>query len=968
MAIDPSGFGPYSMAVFLAHQSTGPDTGGPTVRHHEGPPTLLTAPSIGPGDEYEQFLKPPLGTRRTVRNPDPALDPQVVRHTRTRTVVLNPLADRTVISVSPGLLENIYYVTAGALEVKKRDLKKNIVLDYQLDKVEAAFLGMPAGNYYVGNSRFDSGDDESSADGSVSVDPLCDQYGPLLYHTVGQRALHIHDLTRSSETYGPPYRLKIDVLLNHVGTPKESVLLKCIRANCLTPAFVRVNERAKLAVHLSMAVTWRTGCSSQMVDLVQFLVADPAVRDYVRDNRLLPGAAEFWRSYWFNLESKLEPDAMDVEFAEVHTRRAETVELKPDYGNPFAARVKDIKYGNANALVEHAALWLYALSGLHAPHANIAQRAQSLFGGFDAASRRDYSLHGDEPDRFCVIVSRLLPQFKDLGLLLTHAETMHELIAPEDRARYGELLATYTHWNDAFHALQALPPNDDGTPAQLAQRRHANGKRLEALQAMYPLLPRSMRDDVATSYLVSHWLMNWDVVNIGLANLGFYREHGSGRWVSAAVDFGNSLTLGFGGRNKEDSWDTAGSARGLNDTARPDDPDPLQRTHTPNVIDRRWTGDLRYGPRPPANVPRRDGGGSVDVKVTSSFTDIGNLPRIPVAMLVQQQIQAETFAVGMDDGGWTTRQDDPSPRPPVRPNHGTFKPLGEKREAPYLARDFAPFVEAAFRLSLVPDEALEAMTLKVWPWQGPKTEALTQKFCPRTGTDLPNHVELAQRLAERRDQIVAQFDIERWAETHPDKAEKVYAEVFAAVLGLTNIVIPPHDWGTRDDSGNRSGASSRKPNDDLVVQYGIEDPEPRSRERPVEELVARVNSRTARLRERVTSRPEALQRRLQLLVDRANQLEADPQVARCVALMRQREQLGTVGVGSTSLSLSDRADRRIALAGQIDALGQAVRERGQDLLTLQATLIPRVQMQLEQATRERAQYLDEDKSGEGSNA
>jgi hypothetical protein len=249
------------------------------------------------------------------------------------------------------------------------------------------------------------------------------------------------------------------------------------------------------------------------------------------------------------------------------------------------------------------------------------------------------------------------------------------------------------------------------------------------------------------------------------------------------------------------------------------------------------------------------------------------------------------------------------------------------------------------------------MTKKVWPWQGPETDALTQKYCPRTGTDLPDHAELAQRLADRRDAIVAQFELTRWAEQHPDKAYKAYAEVFASVLGLTNIVIPPPDWGTRDDSGRSHGPSPGQAGD-LVEQYGIKDAIPLSRHRAVEQRIGEAMSSKARQRERVMERPDALQRRVGLLIEQATRLRQDPQVAQYIAAMRQYRELTTPGSGA-AMSLTERADRVAALTQELQRLDGPTLAQRQELDHLLAT-IRQVQAQADHANQVRQAYLDQE--------
>lgn len=730
--------------------------------------------------------------------------------------------------VMEGVNETLDRPETDLLEMK--DVIARVEVLRSLTGIECDFLGMPDGKYHVGMSLLKNG-----------IDGTEQRYGPLLYHLFGARSIAIHDLAMYSSRYGPPFKPNIETLFNAIGTPDEEILLSTIRQNCVPEDFMDENEQAKLMVHLSQAFLWRTGRSSEIADIVQMLNR-PAVRQYIQEHgsHLLPDAKNFWEARRFNLERKLVPDPLKVEFAAVHTRRYQTVILQPFFGQQLKVRVKDIAYGNTNAVVENCALHLMALTGLAVPAANIGLHADSLLGGFDAKSRRDYEHHQDNPERFCIIASPLLNEFKDLGLLLIDKPSMHNLVDKADRGRYDELLQAYATATERLEALVSEQPIVDGQHPQLDLIQDLTGEQLGARQGMFKLLPQSLQDETARAEFASMFVGNWDFVNRGLANFGVYVEPGTGKLMTATLDFGNSLLLGFGGQQKHQSWIAPPGKTHLNEPALIDDPRPEKRTGTPNLLDPRWVGDLGYhGARPPAVVPKRSaedpassstakGKGkavgveaqqqSVQVPRHPSFSTVADTPRTtPIAMLIEKQIRAETFEVG---NMALPAQTVPSA---VHPND----PPKDRRVTSYNEKDLSPFMDAAYRLSLIPDEAIMATLLKYWPWQGGASQAAADVMFPwMKHDDRPGHTEMTNRVVARRDELVSRFDVEAWAKRHPQEAAQAYNEVFAAVLGSTNVMLSPAPWMVRDDTETVTPKPPPEaPADaDLVQYYGIRDP------------------------------------------------------------------------------------------------------------------------------------------------
>jgi len=640
-----------------------------------------------------------------------------------------------------------YLQAATGQDVTVEKLVDKVKIQHAFTAAAPKILGFPSGRHYIG----------------LPLIPGNEM--PLHYHTVGAQELHI---------WGGPEQRKLiwdsadpSRLRDALQTKSEPVALATIRSFWTRTGNIPFEKQAEVITILAEAVTTRKSCSSACVELINEM-SSPFVRHLLsqpqRPERFSP-------SKILDLGKLLGPEGVDLGSAPIRTRRAETVTI-----DGWLNRVKDIAYGNAAAATEVAAAKFYALTGLDCPDSRLAWNAADLFGGFDSASRVDFQDHQHDDSRFCVVASPVLTGFRDLGLFVMDREVMVRLIEENRVEEYDQAIALYNTAQARYDFIVNETTIDTYEGDRVADLQQAHADQLKAMQTAYSMLPKPLRDETAKAYLASTWIGNWDFVNFGLANFGFYREEHSGRLRAATVDFGNSLQQGFGGRQKQNSWDTIGKKKGLNDRARPDDP------MLPVEVKQAWAGTLKFS----------------DPLHAKSVSDIGNLPRmIPIAPLIAPQIQAET-------------------------THGIGGPLAPD------TKEMVPFFEAAYRISLIPDEAIFSIAMQHWPWD----DEADVEFFPRhkmkkppvpgreedppqyMERDAPGYKEMAQIMMQRRDDIAGRFDFDRFVERHPLEAKHAYDETFAAVLGLTGFLLEP----------KKPSAPALRPSPFSPVQMSAEEP------------------------------------------------------------------------------------------------------------------------------------------------
>jgi len=200
----------------------------------------------------------------------------------------------------------------------------------------------------------------------------------------------------------------------------------------------------------------------------------------------------------------------------------------PKHGDVYF-RTKRIKYGNFNAMWEVLSGQLYALTGMVAPDLRLIM------------------LQGESADslpEMCV-ASPIISAFQDLGDFLL--EDAVWFIEQSDIAAWGEYRNIIKEINESSRK-GAIPAAD-------------KLRRLAAMEKIYEMLPPYFHREIEKAFAASKFIANWDFANFSLANIGCCFSLDSDQQVvkveSVFVDFGNSGVIGFGGKTKEQSLERA---------------------------------------------------------------------------------------------------------------------------------------------------------------------------------------------------------------------------------------------------------------------------------------------------------------------------------------------------------------------------------------------------------------------------
>ncbi len=201
------------------------------------------------------------------------------------------------------------------------------------------------------------------------------------------------------------------------------------------------------------------------------------------------------------------------------------LEVMPANGGA-SFRVKKIKYGNHNAMWEVMSAHLYALTGLSCPDVRLMKT-------------RDVNESGIP--QLCV-ASPIVSGYQDLGDFLIG-----------DAARFITQ-SNFEKWKEQKSIIEAI--NLRAQSGGIVARNKLD--RLKAMEKIYDMLPDYFHAEIEKSYVASKFIANWDFANFNLANIGCkFLLDGEGKIVSfesVFVDFGNSGVIGFGGKYKEASF------------------------------------------------------------------------------------------------------------------------------------------------------------------------------------------------------------------------------------------------------------------------------------------------------------------------------------------------------------------------------------------------------------------------------
>ncbi len=229
-------------------------------------------------------------------------------------------------------------------------------------------------------------------------------------------------------------------------------------------------------------------------------------------------------------------------------RDRDIINAIPD-GEETEFRSKSIKYGNHNAMWEVLSSHLYGLTGLTAP--------DNRFVVDDTRTPRS----DGSPD--ILVASPLITGYLDLGNFLINSAVLRFI--PQDY---------HAIWNTAKTRIEAInKKHKDGfgmTPEEQMEKR-------DCLEKIYEIMPDYFHTEIEKSFAASKFVANWDFANQNLNNIGcrftLDREGEVIGFESVFVDFGNCGKIGFKGKYKEDSLENA-NTEARNTITNPNEPDP----------------------------------------------------------------------------------------------------------------------------------------------------------------------------------------------------------------------------------------------------------------------------------------------------------------------------------------------------------------------------------------------------------
>lgn len=208
-------------------------------------------------------------------------------------------------------------------------------------------------------------------------------------------------------------------------------------------------------------------------------------------------------------------------------------------------RVKDIKYGNNNAMWEVLSSQLYALTGLGVPDNRLL-----------IYSERETRENG-APKVF--VASPLANGYFDLGQFLTDDNMLRFI--EESNQESWRLLKNRVKEIDEQEVITDLDKKE----------------RNSLYEELYKMLPDYFHQEIQKAFAASKFIGNWDFANLNLSNIGVkFTLDSQGNVIGLRaifVDFGNSGVIGFRGKYKEASLDIA-NTEAKTKAASPNDYDP----------------------------------------------------------------------------------------------------------------------------------------------------------------------------------------------------------------------------------------------------------------------------------------------------------------------------------------------------------------------------------------------------------
>jgi hypothetical protein len=360
----------------------------------------------------------------------------------------------------------------------------------------------------------------------------------------------------------------------------------------------------------------------------------------------------------------------------------------PNHGRS-TFRVKEIKYGNYNAMWEVMSSQLYALTGMRAPD----NRLMKMQPKKDEVLRLD-------------VASPIVKGYQDLGDFLIGGDAWRLV-------NVKELSDTEI---DAWQKAEVEIKRINRISQEGSVTAQEKLDRLKAMEVIYNFLPAYFHNEIEKAFAASKFIGNWDFANFSLANIGvrFMLDSKDSLKVvkveSVFVDFGNSGVIGFGGKPKSQSFDKA------NNEAKP-------KSKNPSDYDPRLTfseNEKNFMLEIARNVK--------DVKSWEEFCSDEKLYRSVISNITEVKIKKdsedeklvksilfknshhifrdETSLELSQFQGMLTVSDLPRNLPFARFLRGVIrdKDAELQDENPYPYQDSE--IEMAYRFSLIPDEAI----------------------------------------------------------------------------------------------------------------------------------------------------------------------------------------------------------------------------------------------------------------------
>ncbi len=395
-------------------------------------------------------------------------------------------------------------------------------------------------------------------------------------------------------------------------------------------------------------------------------------------------------------------------------------------------RVKNPYYTNYVAAEEVVMGNLFSMTGLGAPKMMLCNGCEGFFD-FNKATRGDFSANADL-SKFACVASKVEPSFKDLGTFLLDTKVMPELLKAEGAKSlvsapavkkvidsYHALVQSYNKADSRLEDIyQAFPDGQHRqAPGVLDKVKAENLIKFSVLEKLNDLLPPELKQEQQQHYFASRLINNWDYLNFSFCNFGYFQpDTAKDQYRGMTVDFGGSGTLGFGGLSKAESFERATQG------ARPEN--PLQSTSLFERKDSTFSSDF-----PP------------------SLTGISTIPRSrPLLSTIKDMVKTEND-------------------------------IYEAKNIQSHEKALGPALEVAYRLSVLPEPALQQFFTENWVAGG-------QDF-PYRDKSPEHNVDTQQMttiMADRKNAFIDQFgrrNIERWEANNPERAAQARAEVEHAV-------------------------------------------------------------------------------------------------------------------------------------------------------------------------------------------